>query len=233
MSASVHFKGIDNILNAYEQRNVAAWSLWQGSQFLFKYEGTNISEGAQALNDILDRLAQSSNAIYTLKVYEELPGGKIKDKTPHDGSFNFRLNVDSQEITNSQYGAIRNQNAILEKLERLEQRMNEKEEEGGDEPENKLGLIGEILNDPGVSQIVQPLIGPLLNKLFGLAGVTPQMPMRSISGISDEAAATLNEAIRILKDADPKLPEHLMKLATLSKESPDSFKFLLQTLDGM
>lgn len=225
--ASVHFKGIDNVLNAYEARKVAPWSLWQGTQFLFKYEGNDISEGAQHLNEILDRLAESSNAIYTLKVYEELPSGKIKEKTPADGSFNFRLNVDSQEITNSQYGALRNQNAILERLERIEQRMNEDNEE--EEPQNKLGLIGEILNDPGISQIIQPLIA----KFFGLGTTTPQMPMRSISGINDDAAATLKRAIEILQKADPDLPEHLTKLADLSKESPESFKFLLQTLDGM
>lgn len=227
--ASVHFKGIDNVLNAYEARKVPAWSLWQGSQFLFKYEGTDISEGANALNEILDRLAESSNAIYTLKVYEELTGGKIKDKTPHDGSFNFKLNLDGQEITTNQYSTLRNQNAILEKLEALEQRMNEREEEGEEEPQSKLGLIGEILNDPGISQIVQPLIA----KFFGLGTATPQMPMRSISGISDDDRSTLNEALKILEKADPKLPEHLMKLAQLSQESPDSFKFLLNTLDGM
>lgn len=229
MSASVHFKGIDNILNAYEQRNVAAWSLWQGSQFLFKYEGTDISEGAQALNDILDRLAQSSNAIYTLKVYEELPGGKIKDKTPHDGSFNFRLNVDSQEITNGQYGSLRRQDKFEQELAEIKQLLLAREEEEEEEPKSKLGMIGEILNDPGISQIVQPLIA----KFFGLGTVTPQMPMRSISGISDDAAATLKEAISILQKADPKLPEHLMKLAKLSQENPDSFQFLVQTIEGM
>lgn len=228
MSASVHFKGIDNVLNAYEQRAVPAWSLWQGSQFLFKYEGNDISEGATALNEILDRLAQSSNAIYTLKVYEELQGGKIKDKTPHDGSFNFKLNLDSQEITTSQYGALRNQNAILEKLERLEQRMNEREEEEEEEePKSKLGLIGEILNDPGISQIVMPLV----SKLLGINGANTPRP--TIAGINDDEAATLKQAIEILKKSDPDLPAHLMKLAKLSQESPDSFKFLLNALEGM
>lgn len=227
--ASVQFKGVNSVIDAYERRKVPAWSLWQGSQFMFKYEGDDMEQGGQELQSILEVLSDSTNAIYTLKVYEDLPGGKIKDKTPHDGSFNFRLNADNQEITNSQYGALRNQNAILEKLESLEKRLNEKDEEEDDEPPSKLGLIGEILNDPGTSQIVLPLI----MKAFGI-GTTPSHPaMRSINGIPDDDRATLNEAMQILKTADPKLPEHLMKLAKLSKESPDSFKFLLQTLDSM
>lgn len=226
--ASVQFKGIDSVIEAYERRRVPAWSLWQGSQFMFKYEGNDIAEGAQELSAILEALGESTNAVYTLKVYEDHPG-KIKDKTPHDGSFNFKINGGEQEVTNSQYGALRNQSAILEKLERLEQRLNEREDEEEERP-NKLGLIGEILNDPGTSSIVVPLI----MKAFGISGIsTPQPTRMAISGINDDAAATLKEAMTILQNADPKLPEHLMKLARLSQQSPDSFNFLLKTLDGM
>jgi hypothetical protein len=227
-SSSVQFKGLNSVIAAYENREVPAWSLWQGKQFMFKYEGNDIGEGSQQLQTILEALQNSSNAIYTLKVYEDVPGGKIKNNTPDDGSFNFKLNAENQEITVNQYGALRKQDKLEQELAEIKQMLLEREEE--EEPQSKLGLIGEILNDPGISQIVQPL----LMKFLGISGApTPQTAMRSISGINDDAPATLEKAIAILKQADPKLSEHLMKLANLSKESPDSFKFLLNTLDGM
>lgn len=242
--SSIQFKGIDVVLEAYESRNVAAWSLWQGRQFLFKYEGDNVTEGANELHSILDKLKHSTNAIYTLKVYEDLgKGGKIKNNTPDDGSFNFKLNFDEQEISSQQYGSLRRQDKLEQDIAELKQMILERDNEEEEDEPHRLGVIGEILNDPGISQILQPLIQPFLSKILGLGSTPAQTPMRSISGINDDtrstntanddAAATLNEAIKILKEADPKLPEHLMKLATLSKESPDSFNFLLQTLDGM
>lgn len=225
--ASIQFKSIDTVLEAYERRKVPAWSLWQGSQFMFKYEGDDLEQGASELQTILEALRESTNAIYTLKVYEDVPGGRIKDKTPHDGSFNFKLNADSQEISQQQYGSLRKYDKLEQEMQEIKQLLLAREEE--EEPQNRLGIIGEILNDPGTSSIVVPLI----MKAFGLGNLPPQqMPMR-INGIEQDEQQTLSEALRILKANDPKLAEHLMKLAKLSNESPDSFKFLLTTLDGM
>lgn len=233
MASSIQFKGIDSVVAAYENRDVPAWSLWQGKQFIFKYEGNSIDEGSQQLTEYLNMLAQSTNAIYTLKVYEDVPGGKIKSNTPDDGSFNFKINADSQEITNNQYSRMNNSNAILERLERMEQRLIEREEEEGDEePESKLGLIGEIISHPTIQPIAQAFITNILGigKTNGTAAPA-QMPRAAISGINDDAI--LSEAIKELTAHDPKLPEHLAKLAALAKENPQGFQFLLTTLDNM
>lgn len=226
MASSIQFKGIDGVIEAYENRGVAAWSLWQGKQFMFKYEGHSIEEGAQQLQATLELLAQSTNAIYTLKVYEELTGGKIKSNTPDDGSFNFKINGDEQALTQSQYTSYRNSNEIVQRLADIEDRLNQQEEKYEPEP-SRLGFIGEILSDPGLQPIVQPLIA----KIFGTAAPS-RMPRAAINGINDDERV-LSEAITELKKHDTRLHEHLAKLAAIAKENPQSFNFLLTTLDSM
>lgn len=230
MASSIQFKGIDGVINAYENRKVAAWSLWQGKQFMFKYEGNDLEQGAEQLQATLDLLAESTNAIYTLKVYEDLPGHKIKSNTPDDGSFNFKINGDEQAITQNQYGVIRNNNAIADRLTAIEQKLNEQEEYVDVPEENKLGVIGDIISHP----VIQPFVSQIIAALFAKksdAPAPPQMQRVAISGINDDAEITA--AIADLKQYDGQLAAHLVKLAALAKSSPDSFKFLLTTLDSL
>ncbi len=242
MSSSVQFKGIDNVLSAFENRNVPAWSLWQGRQFLFKHEGNDLKESADSLHQILDQLNESTNAIYTLKVYEDWNGGRIKNNTPDDGSFNFKLNAEGQEITLSQYGKVNGMGAISERLAAIEERLTDKEEE---EPKSKFGMIGDILNDEALGPIVAPILTGLLQKILTpvkrteSGQATTQQPTQNdfmrpaaIAGI-EEYEQTLSEAIAILRKADPKLPEHLTKLAKMSQEDPGSFQQLLSIMETM
>ena len=46
-SKAVQFRGIKNVVKAYESKKVPAWGLFQQTQFLEKYEGDNLEEGAQ------------------------------------------------------------------------------------------------------------------------------------------------------------------------------------------
>lgn len=224
--ASIQFKGVDSVIEAYENREVAPWSIWQGKQFMFKYEGNNVAEGAQQLTATLELLKESSNAIYTLKVYEDLKGGKIKSNTADDGSFNFKLNGDEQTITQNQYASLKYNDKLSERLERIEQALLEREDEEP-EPENKLGVIGEIISHPTIAPIVQNIVAAIFSK-----GQSPaQTPRVALSGVNDESE--LKEAVEALKKHDSKLTEHLQKLAALAEQSPESFKFLLTTLDNM
>jgi hypothetical protein len=152
-SSSVQFKGLDSVMQAFENRGLQHWSIWQGKQFLFPHVGESMETAAAALQDTLELLAESSNAIYTLKVYEEVPGGKIKSNTPDDGSFNFKLNDDRQGLTQAQYSAVRNNNAVMERLEAIEQRLSGTEDD--DDPDKEaipgMGQLGNILHEPGYS----------------------------------------------------------------------------------
>src|SRR4029077_12155374 len=91
---SVQFRGIDTAVDAYKNQDVPKWGLFQGTQFLSKYEGSNIQEGAELLEAFLRALdlRTADNCTYTLCVYDGLPDGeKIRSNTKYDGSFNFRL----------------------------------------------------------------------------------------------------------------------------------------------
>lgn len=242
MSKSVQFKGVESVLDAFESRKVPAWGLFQDRTFLFKYEGENMEEATDFLSGILEKLSRSSNAIYTLKVYEDLNGQKIKEKTESDGSFNFRLNDENQEITNSQYARMGSLNGIAERLEAIESRLTDKE---GEEKPHKLGLLGEILQDENLGPVVANAMGSILQSI--LPALMPkakpahqptttnpnfaEIRPAGIAGIAEDELQ-INKAISILRKADDRLPEHLLKLAAISQKDPATFQILLSTLDS-
>lgn len=233
MASSIQFRDSEAVLAAYLNRNCPAWGLFQGKQFMFKYEGSTVQEGEAALTEVLDMLGNgSTNAIYTLKVYEDFSGKKIKENTPCDGSFNFRLNDENQVITNSQASSFKKQDLILEKLAVLEARMDSEneEEEEEDETEKALGKIGSYINHPVVAMIAQALFPG--TKLPALAPAAPGQTLGNVP-----AAATpdqqIEQALEILKQRDPKLHEHLGKLAAMAVHQPANFEFLIKTLDTL
>lgn len=153
-SSSCQFVGIDAILRAYTRRGVPAWSIWHNKQFMFKYEGNDISEGEAVLTEHLEAL-RNSVATYTLCVYEDIPGGKIKSKTENDGSFNFQLkpkdagdNYESNQLLREIRQAQIEQENRLAALE---------EGEEGEEVTGigkAIGMIKEVLTIPGLSEII-------------------------------------------------------------------------------
>jgi hypothetical protein len=222
---TVQFRGLETVLKAYENRNLPAWSLWVGQQFLFKYEGSTVDEAVLQLNEVLEMiLKDGSTAIYTLKVYEDLPaGGKIKEKTPADGSFNFRLQEDSREYVRGNGNSYNSQIATLEaRIKELEAENEEEEDESG------LGAINEALE--------HPLIEKLLSSVFGINLATAQhhVPGPTISGINDADRETkINRAVAILKQHDIRLDEHLTILADTAVNSPQTFSYLLGMVDQL
>jgi hypothetical protein len=232
MAGSVQFRDSVAVLAAYLNRNCPAWSLFQGRQFMFKYEGGTVQEGEAALVEVLDMLSSGTNAIYTLKVYEDLPkGGKIKENTPCDGSFNFRLNEENQVPTQSQITRYNNNNEVLTRLTAIEARLNEdagEEEEEENETEKALGKIGSLLSNPTVALLANLIFGA---KLPGLpapaAGTVGNIPP---AGNTDEE---IKKALDVLKANDTRLADHLTKLAAMSIHQPQNFHFLLKTLDSL
>jgi hypothetical protein len=234
MAGSVQFRSSEAVLTAYENSNCPAWSLWQGGQLLFKFAGKTAEEAISALSNVLEMLGESSNAIYTLKVYEDLGKDKLKNNTPYDGSFNFRLNADSQELNQSQYrnysGMKELQTQIAALSARLEAREAEGEEEGEeeDETERQLGKIGALLNNP----VVQQLAG----LLFRGTNLAPAPGPRAVASLGNVPPAPdqdqqINQALTILKEKDPKLGEHLTKLAQIAQSSPANFDYMLTLVE--
>ena len=87
MPSDFQFVGIEETLAAYDARSCDDWALFAGNRLIMK------GNGHDQLKDFLSMIARSgTTAVYTIKVFEELPDGtKINSKTADDGSFNFKL----------------------------------------------------------------------------------------------------------------------------------------------
>jgi hypothetical protein len=220
LGKSVQFRGSETVLTAFLNRDCSAWSLWVGGQFLFKYAGENVEEARQALQDTLIMIEQSeSTAIYTLKVYEELPKGvKIKEKTECDGSFNFRLQDDLPSVNRVNY-----QNSMSSQLAALNKKLDDYMADDAEEDESTMGQIGKFLEHP----IAQRLVS-------GILGINIQPQTGAINGIpaaNQDGKAT--KAIELLKTKDPRIGEHLEKLANIAEKQPQNFAYMLSLIEGL
>jgi len=116
------------------------------------------------------------------------------------------------------------QNAVLNEIKKLSERLEKiEEEEEEEEEETKSNTIGGI----DMSQMAQ--IMGLINMFKG--NNTPPV----INGIDDTEDKKNNivKAINILHKNDPLLDIHLLKLADLSINKPETFKMMLGMLDNM
>ncbi len=218
--AAIQFYGAKNVLDAANNRECPKWGIFAGTQFLFKYDGSSMEESIALLDTIL-RTIQESEAVYTIRFYEE--NVKIKAATPYDGSFNFRL-VEETERQN-RYSHSRE---IENRLAALESGGEEEEEEG----EGMInGIINKLIDDPAK-------IEGLLNVVRGVLGIrrppliVPQAT-GAISGVADNEDQRIINAIQLLREVDDRLPDHLEQLAKMAKNDPKTFIWLLSLLEKM
>lgn len=232
ISSSVQFSGIENVVRAYEMREIPRWAMFNNRQFLFKYEGETVEEGATLLREILDALI-SSPAVYTLKVYEDPTGGKIKEKTDCDGSFNFRLSDNVGAVGGVSAGGINYELAAMLKEMRQEQKQLQERIEmmEGDDTEldndavsKTVGQINSILTIPGVSELVGAVISRFVNPVSlqrgaGIAGVADNENQSA-----DETARRVLSAYNIINNSMPEALDLLEKLAMMAQSEPGKFQ---------
>lgn len=239
--ASVQFYGSDNALTAYENNRVPAWGLFSGRQLLFKYTGQDIEEGAALLDEVL-RMIEHSNATYTLKVFEPDKNGevKIKENTPCDGSFNFKLVDENTYEERKQQRFGNNNNLIESKLAAIEAKLESLESEPEDEPDESgsvLDRVGAIfLNEPEKISVMIGAIQSIVSMFTNQTQYTGQQPqpVAAINGVPDsdnKPDEQINAAIEILLKHDSKLPEHLVKLAMIAENDPATWKMLIGMID--
>ena len=228
MAQGVQFKGEDKVLQAYINRGIPSFAIFLGSQLILPYPCDNIETGRAALSDFLQAISEGTNAVYTLKVYEDLDEkGKIKDKTPSDGSFNFQLWGQNMSVYDGQQARINGMNEMVSRLSAIEKKL-------GDGPEKEPTIYDHVLDfcETDVGKIVAPqLIGGVL-RMLGMANNQPVFNppnLGAIRGIPE--SDQLTNAIEVLKQYDPKLPEHLFKLAQLAKADPGQFAMLIMMID--
>jgi hypothetical protein len=193
-----------------------------------KYEGEDLNAGADLLSQFLDCI-QNSAAIYTLCVYEEY-SGKINDKTPYHGSWNFRFQESTQSYKEGGI-AISKQIALLtEKVEKLSAVTEE------DEPEDPvldtMDRIGAIANHPLVEQFLPMILGAIGVKLPGMQ--QNDKPVGAImAGLSDAAVVSpaLITAVRKMITAVPSCEKKLIELGEIAEKDPNKFAKLVGYLN--
>jgi len=224
MAVSVQFFGVDKVLEMFEAREVEAWAVYQGKQFMFK------GIGVDSLQTILNAI-NGTTPIYSLKVFEGITDpAMIKSNLADDGSFNFRLQQPG-EMSGVPYGLPYNRNANTELEKRIAQLEAEKISGGDfDEDENDFSKIVQdeiigIIQDPGKlmqwKQVLGSIFFPSANNNYqrspGMIGNINQAQNQNQNFMDQETEqqkqTRLVSAINILEENDPKILDHLEKLA--------------------
>lgn len=255
VSNTIQFRGKQQVLQAYQNREVDVWSVFAGKTLLTK--GTGFDE----LNDFLSMVEKNqSEATYILKVYEDITDPKkVKEKTEADGSFYFRL-VEPEIYEQRRYGFMQEYDARLtamdEKfnmiLERLEQPAESNEESGSigsiitgilSDPDKLEKTIGVVKNLLGIGQAPQypAQIGNVsildsgnqfLSPSYNAAMSSTQQQQEQQQPLSEtEKLTRLAAAIDTLEKCDNNLVPHLEKLAKIASTNPAQFKTLIGMLD--
>lgn len=235
---SVQYTSKEQVLLAYQEQGIPSLAIMQGKQFMFRFISDDVNEGSEYLEKILDSLVLSASAaIYTLCLYENKNGGIITSSTPYDLSFNFRFAVQSQSqnfVPNM--GSPREVFPVfMSRMEKLEEQISElrnelaeKDDEGqGDE----LGLIGRLLENPAIQNLLTGLISQKQITASSQAATVGSIPESGLNG--PNISEKLFQAIIVLQQHDNKLDEHLTKLAAIAAEKPKKFKALLSALELM
>jgi hypothetical protein len=251
VSSSIQFRGLENALQAYVNKDVSCWSIWQGKQMLDK------GQDAETLRAFLELLeASNSEAIYTVRVYEDITDPKkIKSGTQDDGSFNFRLNEPNQlpapyRVGNYDRGNFRRGESLEDRFAELEDKISGFIESHTTAPavpeEDTLqGAFIGLLKDPDklgkfidvtknlLGQSSQPSYIGNVHRLQETPSLSPSTNgAASASNLSAEEKLTrLGAAIDALEKADPDLVPHLEKLAKVATENPRQFSQLITMLD--
>jgi hypothetical protein len=236
MAGSIQFYGRDQVIEAFESRGVQAWSIFQGKELLTK------GIGDVAFTEFIEMLSKgSTNAIYTVRVYEDIDDAKqIKSNTPNDGGFNFRLNDENQLITASQYGRMGSMGTLLSEVQALRKEVKDLREEEDEEPEEKphnLGMMGDILAHPAISPVVPLLVNTLVSSIL-------KVPIQSIpaqqsatatnlAGVTTDERALGHTAVDNLLKHHPKIGTLLTKFVRLAEADKNTFNVLMSSFEGM
>ncbi len=248
----IQFFGIDNVIEAYENNAVPAFAVWSGKIPLLRYDGVDasgtytkptIEEGRQLLENYLSAMYQGSTASYIMKIYSDLkPGEKIKPSTEFDTGFNFKICAPSSEMMNG-YPAVRgNNNPVIAALQKIDERLKVIEDGGieDEEPETITEAVIGMINEPSkLSEFVGSLkeIAELGKSLLTGQPMQPahigniKRPGQTATALDDSQLMRIGNAIELLGKYDPKITEHLERLAQLAEQDTKKFLSIVSMID--
>lgn len=243
MAGSIDRRGIQAVLDGYDmghnQSNSAKYSVWQGNKLKFVYPGNNYDDGVDLLTQNLTYIQLSqSNATYEIRFHKSCEkDNMISDKTPYYSSFNFKI---FDEFGHSQNGNGTTNNYLMNRIEKLEQQLQEKSISGVEEDGlgSKEKFVLELLENPLVAGIGSALVNFLTS---GKANVNPrsQTMAGTDSGVTvigkenmQTQAELCRQAIDILYPIDKNIGTHLMKLARMAENNVSTYWMAINMLKG-
>lgn len=229
-NSSVQFRGIDSIIEAYDNCKIPAWAFLQGKGIIASYPGDDLDEGRSELETWMRMLKKSrSTAVYALQLYRK-PGEDITNKTEWNNRFQCTL-YDGETADGFR--------ADYARIKELEAQLAAKDEEEDDEPETFMDKVGAIIQKPEVQQF---LLGHVMRIVSGfrrgsgqpasVAGVpkTPeemnQDEANAFNNLPADQQEQLTRAMTILMVGDPAIGTNLLKLATILQTDPGKYKML-------
>jgi hypothetical protein len=233
------FKGKEAILKAYRFNKVAPWAVVVDRIPMFSYEGDDLSEGEDYLEQVLDNLKDAmGNGTYQLRVYREVPAKGIVNSTPFNFGFKFQL-LDDEEFESRSIGG--------SSIAALKKRIEQLESGGGDEEEEDKSFgarVGRMFEHPQVQEFVMQKIFGFVNQIFGpknpmpanMAGFTtmdtqqqqgnPPTSAELYNALPPQERANFDQACYVLIGNDPQIGTNLLKLANLLQNNPSMYQAL-------
>lgn len=224
----VQLIGRKAVLEKFESFDTDTWALYQGKEFIVG------GIGAESLDNWLTGFEQSgSTATYVLRVYdtEEVPTSATGNGE-HIAKIGFKA-VDAYEG----HGIAGHSSKLMDRIGALEKQLKERDEEkDDDEPDLNTVIMGWLSDPAKLGQVASAV-----RIIFGTGGaaaapVAGPAPAQAISGFGPaeqkaDPVARIADALDRLEKKDPKLVEHLEKLATLSENDPALFSAVISKLD--
>jgi len=213
--ATIQLIGCEQILAAFEKIGAEYWALFEGSKPLLTGSGAaNLEEWLQMF------LPSGSKGTYILRIYRD---PEMEDCV---ASFNCKLSDIYEGAGIAGYGS-----RVDARLAAIEKKMEGVGANDSMEEETFADVIMGWLRDP--VQLGQ-VIGAV-NMLFGKGSTSVIQPttIGATEPPNQQDIERLAAILDRLHAKDPKLVEHLNKLATLAETKPDTFKFLISNLDAL
>jgi hypothetical protein len=217
--------GKDATLDQFNDYELDLWAVYQGKMRVRK------GDGADDLAGFLDKLGNTpSGALYTLRVYDTGDLNSINDKTEAAGAFNFKL----YSAMMSGYGGGANEQ-LHARLAAIESKL-----DAGGQASGKKSFGDVIMGWMETPEDLVTVIGAF--KMLTGGGTPPAIagfkvtqtdtePVQEVRQ-TEEQLNRLESAIDKLEKADPRMVDHLERLAKLAESEPGKFAFLVKALDA-
>jgi hypothetical protein len=228
-------QGIEKAISKFEKKGTNFFALYCGNDKFPLVNGLNgryedISDCVEELKDYFEDITPDHKKIYSILSYENAVKPDAKGKISEYPIFAVKFVTSNPEQIQDYYNgyAQRQQNyvgnynnAVLSRLEAIEKKISD-DENDQDETENQPQGLSGIVNNPEFQSMIVSYIGAIVDRLIPI-----KKQSVAINGFEDNKLET---ALTILKKHDPELENDLMILADMAENNPGQFKFLLSML---